>query len=79
MQALSGTYYVTFPVIGKQAFDVPVERIAQDAINAAWPNLQQKLKAEIPKLAGGVKTQAIGAVLLICAVTIGAAWWVKRR
>jgi hypothetical protein len=34
--------------------DIPVEQAARDAVNAAWPPLQQKLEAEAPRLIGQV-------------------------
>lgn len=36
------------------SIDIPVEQAARDAVNAAWPPLQQKLEAEAPRLIGQV-------------------------
>jgi hypothetical protein len=36
------------------SIDIPVEKAAQDAVNAAWPPLQRALEAEAPRLIGQV-------------------------
>lgn len=87
MNGLGISYPITLPVVGKQNIDVPVDRMAQDAINAAWPVLQAKLKAELPKLVAqatpAVEAQSRKLVLqlgVIIALSVGAAaWWIKRR
>lgn len=49
---------VDIPGLGKQSIDIPLEKAAQDAgkiageaaVATAWPLLQQKLYAELPKV-----------------------------
>lgn len=59
--ALHGLGYVMevdIPGLGKQNIDIPLEKAAQDAgkiagqaaVETAWPLLQQKLYAELPKV-----------------------------
>jgi len=85
--ALGLSYPITLPVVGKQNIDIPVDRMATDAINAAWPVLQSKLKAELPKLIQQA-TPAVEAQSRKLAMTLGviivlsvgaAAWWIKRK
>ena len=84
--ALGLNYPITLPVVGTQNINVPVDKMATDAINAAWPVLQTRLNAELPKIiakAGpAIQSQLQGRLLLAGAVILAAigasAWWVKR-
>lgn len=85
--SLGLAYPITLPVVGKQNIDIPVDRMAQDAVNAAWPVLQSKLKAELPKLIQAaqpaVQAESRKVVMrlgLIIVLSMGAAaWWIKRK
>lgn len=85
--ALGAVYPIKFPSpIGTQNVNIPVEQMATDAINAAWPTLQSKLNTELPKLvakaAPTLQNQVRGPLILAGVVVVGAiaaaAWWVKK-
>jgi hypothetical protein len=79
--------------VGTQHIDVPIEAIANKAVEAAWPSVQQKLQAEAtsilnkaqPRLRteidrGLKEAKKTGYILgfMIVASVVGAAWWVKK-
>jgi len=79
--------------VGTQHIDVPIEAIANKAIEAAWPNLQQKLEAESTKILNqaqprlrseidrGLKQARTTGYIIgaaIVASVFAAAWWVKK-
>ncbi len=59
--AFDGVYAIKTPV-GKINITVPVEKIAADAagaaVEAAWPAVQKKINAELPKLVNKALDQA---------------------
>lgn len=73
---------VVFPFpIGKVNF--PVEAAIQQSVEAAWPSIEAKLKISLDEaLDDGKKAMhadVVAAGVAICAVVVGAAWWVKRK
>lgn len=52
-------FVVGLPIVGDQHINLPVEKMANDAVAMAWPPLQTRLEAEFPKLI----TQAEKAVV----------------
>lgn len=86
MQGLGINYPITLPVVGKQNIDIPVDRMSQDAINAAWPVLKARMEQELPKIIakaapqamGEVRTQLVIAGAAIIGAVFVAAWWVKK-
>jgi hypothetical protein len=85
-QALGISYPITLPVVGKQNIDVPVDRMSQDAINAAWPVLKARLDKELPgiiaKSAPAAMTQLRSQLMVAVAIHLAAiglaALWIKK-
>ncbi len=52
---------------GKQTVSLPLEKMTQDlskqAVEAAWPSIQTKLNAEMPKLLATAEDQAMKVLL----------------
>lgn len=85
-QPLGLNYPVTLPVVGVQNINVPVDKMAQDAVNAAWPVLKSRLDAELPGIIaksapaamGQLRNQLlIGVAVHIVAIAL-AAIWIKK-
>lgn len=85
-QGLGISYPIKLPVVGTQNIDVPVDKMSQDAINAAWPVLKARLDAELPGIIkkaapaamGQVKTQVMIAGAVIVGAVFVAALWIKK-
>lgn len=81
-QALGISYPIKLPIVGVQNIDVPVDKMSQDAINAAWPVLKARLDKELPglinKAAPQLQKQFIVAGAVIVGAVFAAAWWVKK-
>jgi len=85
-QALGLNYPITLPVVGTQNINVPVDKMAQDAINAAWPVLKARLDSELPAIIaksapaamGQLRNQVLIAIGVHLAAIALAALWIKK-
>jgi hypothetical protein len=79
--------------VGNQTISVPMDVLAQAAVTAAWPAIQQNLEAEFPKLLDQAQPMVQDAVqtavtnakkseyyigAAIVLSVFAAAWWVKK-
>lgn len=87
--SLGATYWINLPVIGKQRVDIPLEQVARDAANAAWPPVQAKLRAEIPKFMAQatpvlekqvklLRNTLIGVGIVLVGMEVLTAYWIKK-
>jgi len=79
---LGETYNMSLPLIGQTSADLPVSRMATDAVNAAMPAIQAQLPAIIEESAAQIRMTVIqGAVVAagIAAVAIFGYKWATGK
>lgn len=80
---LGTDFTVNLPVVGAQTVSIPVDDIARQVVEAAWPALKQKLESDVqPRIDDAVsaikRTYFIVGIATITASLL-AAIWVRSR